>query len=1796
MSTITTVKVAVRVRPLNAKEILSTGTECVRIVPNLPQIVVGLETSGNHAPGAGVGHNNFASRSFTFDEVFGPESTQAEVYDVSLNPLVERFLEGFNSTALAYGQTGSGKTWSMGTGLDSASVSPEQQGIVPRAISEIFSKLEARKDHCPHGFKYIVAVSFMELYNEDLVDLLNPRPRTAGGGGGPTIREDSQGNIVWGGVREEDVSSPDELISCLQRGSLCRATGSTDMNASSSRSHAIFSVILKQQIWTPLTAKSTSTTQPAEPAETTNPGTDTAQDTYANDAKNSKPVSYSPETHPDGAWRQLTSKFHFVDLAGSERLKRTNAEGDRKKEGISINQGLLALGNVISALGDESRKVSHVPYRDSKLTRMLQDSLGGNSQTLMLACISPSDSNYGETVNTLNYANRARNIRNRVVVNQEFFGAQTGGGGSAAEVRALRALVADLREEVASLRGGTGKVGATQAAMDAAVVSRERQIQLHLQSERDLSAKLEISKSELRVAQFDLERLGFKCNRLAERGRDMADELASTTAERDAALIELQKWRSGRLSLSNPPLATTITSSTGLMGDEVTSPDKPVPTSPSGVASPTLAATTNTDFAMVASYNRTISDLRFQLSEAEDRLAWYNEVMAELEGKKKSSASQRALRAPFDPALDRPADPRFALVEAMRGTEVEVAHEGRLVKALKSDPELGKVLSQETEKAAAISELDNLKLYGLPRISTTSWRPSSLGNEENNNSDEDDFSDNEEDGEEEQPMNERSRRNDDPAVSRRSRSSLDGMNRMKSGRTAASAGTNLSDRSADMFLLIHRLQGDIADHQAIVDRLSKRDQEYEAMRGAYEAKLAVLQTQVAAIARERDEALKRMKDPGAGNATGGLRVGGGERVGSAAIRARFDDERRKLEFQISDLRKKLMEGARMQTSSKGRTDSLTKQLMTTIDALKMEKAKMLKELKKENEKNRSLKTEKEREIARLRRKEKTAAEIAKKLERSNQLQRLMIKRRSEEMVNSHSKLKSVMSLLKRTSGGSAGSGGSTKVQKQSGAVSPTKRPRSRQYRAPTPNMITKDSFKVTTADDIDRPRTPPPEVRAKFKRQMIEKEVASVVNSRLTEIELNNHKAGLEKLIGEQRELMAERDRCVAADAERTGVYAPHLPQYMDERLGVLDLEIAMANARIKKVEQEMKLGRTSLSSLSSMVSLNGNLPGSAPMSPPSYIPSLTDGELSWENAMNLLRSLDHIELEYISSMLLDDIVTLRVNLRMKDTAISDHEKQVTDLRMSLQTMRGAALKTAMEYRKELEEVRTEAARRIAAASGSSPPSKVVTPPTPRIQKMFDAAYGQGVVVIAPSLSRQSYTEEPDSFATVEPKDSWNVEQDNNAIFDPKKRGIAPAAAAALKSMRESVELKSAFNDDSNGLPIGRNHSPTRSSSLTASKNFASTPPRGKAAAEAAAIGAAAAALAKIADLEQYHSTRRRSDNEPLARDRPESPSAHKLDTEDDMSIDSSPPRGRQGRFSPDSSASQQQPVSKSPSRRATDGKDVALKKTANIKRGPPLSPRSSSVSVASSTQSLTAGLPPSNSTFSPPSVTTGTNNSLSPTRGEVVGRVNSGSRKRSPSWTYGRDSPSNSNPHPPASIINHQVPRRKASTPAFSINSSSSSMIADEVEEEEVSGWQMFGMQTQNAVWGGTASRPQSRAGKSNKENVESPDSLSGRLSKKRSSSPLGRPPSTLPSSGAQLQPNHHHLPGDVFTRLASSHTLASQAKVIHRERDYTFVTDPTNAVTSHAAASRKPPLASEPPYESSDAGKQDISVEHIE
>jgi len=381
------VRVAVRVRPLNSSEKAIGSEEVVRVTPGAPQVSVG-------------------EKSYTFDFVYGPSSKQHQIYDQCVEALVAAFFEGFNATILAYGQTGSGKTFTMGTS-SSFGVEEDMQGIIPRVIIQIFDLIEQKKMSEPH-IRYILKLQFLEIYGEDLKDLLDPTST------GVRIHEDYKGGISVQNAKEEPVNSVEELMLALEKGSMGRTTGSTLMNAHSSRSHAIFTLILEQRI-----ASVTVASELLEEEGSENEG-----------------FVQAAETSMEQDVETRKSKFHFVDLAGSERLKKTGATGQRMKEGIDINKGLLVLGNVISALGDDKlRGKVHVPYRDSKLTRMLQDSLGGNSKTMFICCCSPAECNSNETEASLMYANRARNIRNKPVVNRD----------------AASALISDLKQQIQML-------------------------------------------------------------------------------------------------------------------------------------------------------------------------------------------------------------------------------------------------------------------------------------------------------------------------------------------------------------------------------------------------------------------------------------------------------------------------------------------------------------------------------------------------------------------------------------------------------------------------------------------------------------------------------------------------------------------------------------------------------------------------------------------------------------------------------------------------------------------------------------------------------------------------------------------------------------------------------------------------------------------------------------------------------------------------------------------------------------------------------------------------------------------------------------------------------------------------------------------------------------------------------------------------------------------------------------------------------------------------------------------------
>ncbi|KAK9067039.1 hypothetical protein SSX86_014363 [Deinandra increscens subsp. villosa] len=367
------VKVALHIRPLLRHERQNGGQECLDVVPGTAQVLMG-------------------SHSFIFDHVYGGGgSPSSNMFEECAVPLLDALFQGYNGTIIAYGQSGSGKTYTMGTNPKESS----HRGLIFQVMNMIFNKIEALK----HQFEFQLHVSFIEILKEEVKDLLesgiierletsDENPESAILGKHQLqVRKASDGAVSLSGSTEVSVSTQKEMTACLEQGCSSRSVASTDMNNQSSRSHAIFTIHLEQK------------------------------DKNKGEANSSELMGEE----------YRCAKLHLVDLAGSERAKRAGSEGIRLKEGIQINKGLLALGNVISALGDDKKRKDgvHIPYRDSKLTRLLQASLGGNCKTVMIACASPADYNAEETLNTLKYANRARNIQNKASVQKEVFSADT---------------------------------------------------------------------------------------------------------------------------------------------------------------------------------------------------------------------------------------------------------------------------------------------------------------------------------------------------------------------------------------------------------------------------------------------------------------------------------------------------------------------------------------------------------------------------------------------------------------------------------------------------------------------------------------------------------------------------------------------------------------------------------------------------------------------------------------------------------------------------------------------------------------------------------------------------------------------------------------------------------------------------------------------------------------------------------------------------------------------------------------------------------------------------------------------------------------------------------------------------------------------------------------------------------------------------------------------------------------------------------------------------------------------------
>ncbi|CAA2933622.1 kinesin KIN-5D [Olea europaea subsp. europaea] len=415
--------------------------------------------------------NKQIDRTFQFDKVFGPLSRQKDLYDQVVCPMVCEVLAGYNCTIFAYGQTGTGKTYTMeGGARKKIGEFPSDAGVIPRAVRQIFDILEAQ------NAEYNMKVTFLELYNEEITDLLAPEECskfTEEKSKKPiALMEDGKGGVFVRGLEEEIVTTANEIYRILEKGSAKRRTAETLLNKQSSRSHSLFSITI-----------------------------------------------HIKECTPEGEEMIKCGKLNLVDLAGSENISRSGAREGRAREAGEINKSLLTLGRVINALVEHS---GHIPYRDSKLTRLLRDSLGGKTKTCIIATISPSIHSLEETLSTLDYAHRAKNIKNKPEVNQKMM--------KSALIKDLYSEIDRLKQEVYAARERNG-----------IYIPRERY--LHDEAEKKaMSEKMERMELDLESKDKQLVELQELYNSQQELTVELSDKLEKTEKnlqETEHSLLDL---------------------------------------------------------------------------------------------------------------------------------------------------------------------------------------------------------------------------------------------------------------------------------------------------------------------------------------------------------------------------------------------------------------------------------------------------------------------------------------------------------------------------------------------------------------------------------------------------------------------------------------------------------------------------------------------------------------------------------------------------------------------------------------------------------------------------------------------------------------------------------------------------------------------------------------------------------------------------------------------------------------------------------------------------------------------------------------------------------------------------------------------------------------------------------------------------------------------------------------------------------------------------------------------------------
>jgi kinesin family protein 11 len=434
--------------PLTHPPILCTSPRppsSIEIAARTPQVIKCDEAVREVTLTQNINGKQFG-RTYHFDKVFAPDTTQERLYDSAISPIVDEVLQGFNCTIFAYGQTGTGKTHTMTGDVTASASMPDGAGVIPRAVAQIFAHLES----IGGSTEYTVKCCFLELYNEEITDLLT----LSTGSDAPKVRilEDRSG-VVMQGLEEPHVKTAADIYALLETGNARRRTAETLLNKQSSRSHSVFIVTVSVR-----------------------------------------------EVLAEGEEVIRVGKLYLVDLAGSENVSRSGAVDQRAKEAGNINKSLLTLGRVITALVEGQ---VHVPYRDSKLTRLLRDSLGGRTKTCIIATIAPTVQCQEETLSTLDYAHRAKNIKNKPEVNQKI--------SKTTHLKELAQEMARLKAELVATRAKNG------------VFLPPEQYEAECEERRILSARVEELEEEVAGA--------------AERAQE---EKAALTAEWEGRLAEVR--------------------------------------------------------------------------------------------------------------------------------------------------------------------------------------------------------------------------------------------------------------------------------------------------------------------------------------------------------------------------------------------------------------------------------------------------------------------------------------------------------------------------------------------------------------------------------------------------------------------------------------------------------------------------------------------------------------------------------------------------------------------------------------------------------------------------------------------------------------------------------------------------------------------------------------------------------------------------------------------------------------------------------------------------------------------------------------------------------------------------------------------------------------------------------------------------------------------------------------------------------------------------------------------------------